>query len=35
MQVVAVGDAAIIHGPLEALGIGPVLLYDAEGKPTA
>jgi hypothetical protein len=34
MQVVAVGDPAIIRGPLEALGVGPVLLYDAEGKAT-
>ena len=34
MQVVAVGDPSIIRGPLEALGVGPVLVYDVEGKPT-
>jgi zinc protease len=33
VQVVAVGDPAVIRGPLEALGVGPVLVYDAEGKP--
>lgn len=34
MQIVAVGDPAIIRAPLEQLGLGPVHSYDAEGKPT-
>jgi zinc protease len=35
VQIVAVGDPATIRGPLAALGVGPVTVYDAEGKPTA
>jgi zinc protease len=31
MQIVAVGDPAVIRGPLEALALGPVRVYDAEG----
>jgi zinc protease len=34
LQIVAVGDAATIRGPLEALGVGPLLVYDAEGRRT-
>jgi zinc protease len=33
LQVVAVGDAAAVRAPLEQLGVGPVLTYDAEGRP--
>ena len=32
LQVVAVGDADAIRAPLEGLGIGPVKVYDAEGR---
>ena len=35
LQVVAVGDAAAVRGPLEALGVGSVVTYDAEGRRTA
>jgi len=35
LQIVAVGDPTIIRAPLEALGAGPVLAYDAEGHPTS
>ena len=35
LQVVAVGDAAAVRGPLEQLGLGPVQVYDAEGNPAA
>lgn len=35
LQIVAVGDPSVIRGPLEALALGPVFLYDAEGNPTA
>jgi zinc protease len=35
LQIVAVGDPAIIHAPLKALGAGPVLTYDAEGRLTS
>ena len=35
LQIVAVGDPAIIRAPLEALGAGPILTYDAEGHPTS
>ena len=33
LQIVAVGDPAVIRGPLEQLGLGPVRSYDAEGNP--
>ncbi len=32
MQIVAVGDPAVVRGPLAALGVGPVAVYDAEGR---
>jgi len=32
LQIVAVGDPAVVRGPLEQLKIGPVLTYDAEGR---
>ena len=32
LQIVAVGDAAVVRSPLEALGVGPVMVYDAEGR---
>jgi zinc protease len=35
LQMVIVGDPAIVRGPLEALGFGPVTLYDTQGKPIA
>jgi zinc protease len=33
VQIVAVGDPAVVRGPLEAIDAGPVLVYDAEGRP--
>jgi zinc protease len=33
LQIVAVGDPAIVRAPLEALAVGEVRTYDAEGKP--
>jgi zinc protease len=35
LQIVAVGDPTVVQAPLEKLGVGPVLMYDAEGRPTA
>ena len=35
LQIVAVGDPALVRAPLEALAVGPVHLYDAEGRPTS
>jgi zinc protease len=35
LQIVAVGDPAVIRGPLEQLGLGPVRSYDAEGNPAS
>jgi zinc protease len=32
IQIVAVGDPKAIRAPLEALGVGPVAVYDAEGR---
>lgn len=32
LQLVAVGDPAVIRAPLEELNVGPVLEYDAEGQ---
>jgi zinc protease len=34
MQIVAVGDPDVVRAPLEALGIGPVAVYDTEGNLT-
>lgn len=34
LQIVTVGDPTVVRGPLEALGIGPVRIYDAEGHPS-
>ena len=34
LQIVAVGDPTVVREPLEQLSVGPVLIYDAEGKPT-
>jgi zinc protease len=33
LQIVTVGDPAVIRGPLDALGLGSVRVYDAEGRP--
>ncbi|HET7458945.1 MAG TPA: pitrilysin family protein [Gemmatimonadaceae bacterium] len=33
LQIVVVGDPAAVRAPLEALAAGPVIAYDAEGKP--
>ena len=33
LQIVVVGDAAVIAEPLAALDVGPVSVYDAEGQP--
>ena len=35
LQIVAVGDPAVVRAPLEQLGVGPVLTYDAEGQPAS
>lgn len=35
LQTVVVGDPDAVRTPLEALGIGPVRLYDAQGRPQA
>ena len=35
LQIVIVGDPALVRAPLEQLQLGPVLAYDAEGVPTA
>ena len=34
LQLVVVGDPAVIRAPLEALGFGPMTVYDAEGRVT-
>ena len=34
LQIVAVGDPTVVQSPLERLDVGPVLMYDAEGRPT-
>jgi hypothetical protein len=31
--MVVVGNAAAVRGGLEALGVGPVRVYDVEGRP--
>jgi len=33
LQLLAVGDPAMIEAPLGALGFGPLTVYDAEGRP--
>jgi len=33
LQIVAVGDPALVRGPLEQLALGPMHVYDAEGNP--
>jgi zinc protease len=33
LQIVTVGDPAVVRTPLEALGVGAVQVYDAEGNP--
>ena len=33
LQLVVVGDPAVVRDPLEALAFGPVTVYDAEGRP--
>jgi zinc protease len=33
MQIVAVGDPSVVRGPLAALGVGPVTVYDVDGNP--
>ena len=33
LQIVTVGDPAVIRAPLDALSLGPVRVYDAEGRP--
>jgi zinc protease len=35
LQIVAVGDPAVVRAPLERLSVGPVLTYDAEGRPAS
>ena len=32
-QMLVVGDPKIVRGPLEAMRFGPIMLYDAQGKP--
>ena len=33
LQIVSVGDPDVVRAPLEALGVGSVKVYDAEGTP--
>jgi zinc protease len=33
MQIVVVGDPALVRAPLEELNVGPVSVFDAEGSP--
>jgi hypothetical protein len=33
--MVVVGDPAVVRGPLEQFGFGPITLYDTAGNPTA
>ena len=33
LQIVAVGDPALVREPLQQLALGPMHLYDAEGHP--
>ena len=35
LQIVAVGDPGVVREPLEQLKVGPVLTYDAEGRPAS
>lgn len=35
LQIVAVGDPAVVREPLEQLNVGPVRTYDAEGRPVS
>ena len=35
LQIVAVGDPAVVREPLEELKVGPILIYDAEGRPAS
>ena len=35
LQIVAVGDPAAVREPLAKLNVGPVLTYDAEGRPAS
>ena len=32
LQLVVVGDPALVRAPLEAMGVGPITVYDAEGR---
>jgi zinc protease len=34
MQIVVVGDPGVVRGPLAALGVGPVTVYDVDGNAT-
>ena len=34
LQMLVVGNPSAIQAPLEAIGFGPLSLYDAEGRPT-
>ena len=34
LQMVVVGDPSVVRAPLEALGFGPISLYDTLGNPT-
>jgi predicted Zn-dependent peptidase len=34
LQMVVVGEPSVVRGPLEALGFGPIALYDTLGNPT-
>ena len=35
LQIVTVGDPAVVREALEQLKVGPVLIYDAEGRPAS
>jgi hypothetical protein len=32
MQMLAVGDPDAVRAPLEAIGFGPITVYDTEGQ---
>jgi len=35
LQIVTVGDPDVVRAPLEQLSVGPVMTYDAEGRPAS
>ena len=35
LQMVVVGDPAVVRGPIDALSFGPITVYDTTGAPIA